>query len=199
MHRICVGAVALLWLVSGAGAARAQERTDDTVIAEEIEPRVIGTTGTTTLGFSGHLDRFASSERSTALNYAAQFDVARFLTRRIAARGGLAGTGSFGGDDADERPTGTGAPALHAFAGALYYFTPRSMLSPYAGAEYWAQVTQRAGRDAGSLVAVGGVQGAISSRASLFLEAGYGIGLTRGEDGETLSRVVGRIGVRLKL
>jgi len=129
--------------------------------------------------------------------YTVHVDVTRFLTDRIAIRGGLAGTGTFGGDDTDQ-PAGIGAPALHGTAGAVFYFSPQSMVSLYSGIDYWAQLTQRADSDAGSLVGTLGVQGAMSSRASIYLEGGYGLGLSTGEEDETLRRFVGRIGVRLK-
>lgn len=202
---------AIVWLLCGAAVAGAQDRArqpreglehqaiSSQAASEDIEPRVIGTPGTTIVGFSGYVDRFSSSERGLPTNYAAQIDVGRFVVRQIVVRGGLAGTGSLGGDDSEERATGSGAPALHAFAGALYFFTPQSMLSLFAGGEYWAQLTQRAAADAGSIVGMAGMQGALSSRASVFIEGGYGIGLTRGDEGETVSRFLGRIGVRLKL
>ena len=151
-----------------------------------------------TIGVSGYIDRFFSSERGLPTTYTAQIDISRFLTRKIAARGGLAGTGSVGGDDAEDLPTGSGAPALHGFAGVLYYFTPQSIVSAYAGVDYWAQLTQRAEADAGSIVGTLGLQGAMSSRVSAFVEGGYGPALTRGDDDERLWRVIGRVGVRLK-
>lgn len=148
------------------------------------------------VGFAGYVDHFFKQELPT--NYTAQIDVGRFLARKIVARGGLTGSGSFGGDASDDRPTGSGAPALHAFGGVLYYFTPESMVSLFAGGEYWAQLTEREEPDAGAAIGTVGLQGAVSSRASLFVEAGYGIGLTRSDDGERLSRFVGRLGIRLK-
>lgn len=150
------------------------------------------------IGLAGYVDRFSSSERELATHYTAQIDVGGFVAPRIVVRGGLAGTGRFGGEGSDDRPTGAGAPAVHAFGGALFYFTPQSMLSAYVGGEYWNQLTQRDGTDAGSLVGTLGLQGAMSSRASVFIEGGYGFGLTKGDDGETLSRFVGRLGIRLK-
>jgi hypothetical protein len=80
----------------------------------------------------------------------------------------------------------------------LYYFTPQSIVSAYAGVDYWAQLTQRAEADAGSIVGTLGLQGAMSSRVSAFVEGGYGPALTRGDDDERLWRVIGRVGVRLK-
>jgi hypothetical protein len=184
--------LAIALLAIGATAAHAQGESED------IEPRNIGTAGTMMIGLAGSLDRFSSPELDLPTNYSAHVDLGRFITRRIVARGGVVGTGSVGGDDADEQPTGSGAPALHVFGGVLYYFSPQSILSFYTGGEYWAQVTQRADRDAGSIVARAGVEGAVSSRASIFIDGGYGVGLTRDDDGERLSRFLGRVGVRLK-
>lgn len=164
--------------------------------SEDLEPRIIGTAGTTMVGMAGYVDKFFSSERVLPTNYTAQVDIGRFLTQRFVVRGGLAGSGSVGGEDSDDLATGSGAPALHGFGGLLYYFTPQSMTSLYSGAEYWAQFTQREAGDRGSIVGKVGLQGAVSSRASLFIEVGYGIGLARGD--EATSRFVGQIGVRLK-
>ncbi|HLG53849.1 MAG TPA: hypothetical protein VI485_00875 [Vicinamibacterales bacterium] len=150
------------------------------------------------IGLAGYVDRVFSSEDAFPTNYTVQIDVGRFLTRSLVLRGGLAGTGRFGGDGAEDLPTGPGAAALHAFVGALFYINPQSIVSLYAGGDYWAQLSQRAGRDAGSVIGTLGAQGAVSSRASLFIEGGYGIGLTKGDEGETRSRYVARLGVRLK-
>jgi hypothetical protein len=168
------------------------------VPSEDVEPRVIGTAGTLLVGLSGHVDQFFSSERRTPFNYSAQIDAGRFLTNAFVVRAGLRGSGSVGGDDAEDLATGSGAPALHAIGGFLYYLTPQSLVSLYVGGEYWAQLTQRRSPDAGSVIGVFGVQGAVSSRASLFVEAGYGIGLRKNDDEVRVTRIVGQIGVRLR-
>ena len=166
--------------------------------SEELEPRIIGTAGTMLTGFSGYIDRFFSSERGLPFNYSMQIDVGRFVTRTVVVRGGMRGSGSVGGDDADELLTGQGVPALHAFAGLIHYFTPQSMASFYAGADYWAQISQRDAADAGTIIGVAGVQGALSSRVSVFLEGGYGSALQKNDDDVRVTRFVGQIGVRLK-
>jgi hypothetical protein len=166
--------------------------------SEEVEPRVIGTTGTMLAGFSGFIDRSFSSEQDLPFNYNLQIDVGRFVTTRFVVRGGIRGTGSVGGDDSEDLPTGQGVPALHGFGGLLYHFTPQSIVSLYTGADYWGQLTQRNGPDTGAIVGVLGVQGALSSRVSLFVEGGYGTGLTKNDDDVRLTRAVGQIGVRLK-
>lgn len=173
-----------------AGPARAQ--------TEEIEPRTIAERGTTLVGFAGFIDKFYASEEALPINYSAQIDLARFVTSHFAIRGGLVGTGSARGENADDLTTGAGAPALHALAGVLYYLTPESMVSLYGGAEYWAQLTQRTSPDSGSLVGKAGIQAAASSRVSFFVEAGYGVRLTRDDEDQLMSRLVGQIGVRVK-
>jgi hypothetical protein len=196
--RIRIG-IAASWLLTGAILAHAQSQaTPPQVTSEEIEPRTIGTTGTTMIGLAGYVDGLSSSERALPTNYWAQLDVGRFIARHIVVRGGVAGTGRLRGDDSEDLPAGVGAPALHAVAGALYYFTPLSMVSLFAGGEYWAQLTRRAAGDRGWVVGAAGLQGAMSSRTSVFLEGGYGMGLTKGDEGETLSRFVARVGIRLK-
>jgi hypothetical protein len=72
------------------------------------------------------------------------------------------------------------------------------MASVYAGPAYWAQITGRDGPDAGFLVGLGGVEAALSSRATVFMEGGYGFGLTKTEDDATRQRFVARVGVRVK-
>lgn len=166
---------------------------------EEVEPRIIGVRGTLSLGIAGHAERAFSTESFFSTNYTAQSDASYFLTGKIVLRGGLAGSGSIGGDEDTTWPTGTGAPALHAFGGAHYYFTPRSIWSLYGGLDYWAQLTQRPANDRGMLVPTAGLQAAVSSRVSLFGEFGYGFGLARGSEGELVTRMSGRIGFRLRL
>jgi hypothetical protein len=165
---------------------------------EELEPRVVGAAGMLTMGFAGFVDRFNSTETLYATNYTAQVDVERFVTRRIAIRFGVLGSGGIGGDDTADQPTGPGTAAVHVGGGGLCYFTPDSMVSAYAGLEYWAQVTHRAANDRGTAVGKFGLQAAISSRASVFVEGGYGINLRRGDEGETITRIVGQLGLRIR-
>jgi len=166
---------------------------------EELEPRMVGRPGMTSVGMAGFADRFFSSEEELPTNYTAQVDILRFLTRRIAVRGGVVGSGSFGGETTEDAKAGSGAPALHGLGGVSFYFTPASMVSAYVGAEYWGQITQRSGRDVGSLIGTAGVQGAFSSRASFFIQGGYGARLNRGDDNELLTRFVGQIGLRIRM
>jgi hypothetical protein len=197
MIRPALAFLAML-IVAPAAAAQTPGAVATLVQAEEeIEPRTIGTSGTTLIGFSGFMDRFSSSETVLPTNFSAYVDVSRFITKRIVARFGVAGAGHFGGED-DDLPIGAGATAFHGFGGAHFYFTPESMVSLFAGAEYWTQITRRGESKAGAVVGKGGLQAAISSRASLFLEGGYGIDLTKGEDEEIVSRFVGQVGIRLK-
>jgi hypothetical protein len=70
------------------------------------------------------------------------------------------------------------------------------MWSPYAGAEYWTQLTQRAADDRGAVIGTLGLEGAVSRRLGLFMEAGYGLGFS-GPDEQT-TRLVARVGMRLK-
>jgi hypothetical protein len=164
---------------------------------EDLEPRTVGGPGVTTIGLSGFVDRYASSESTFPTHLSLNADVTRFMTTRFAVRGGLIGSTTFGGAD-DEPITGPGAAALHALGSVLFYFTPQSMASFYTGAEYRAQLTDRAEKDAGTLLGLGGLQAALSSRTSVFVQGGYGGRLTRGEEGEFQSRLVGEVGFRLR-
>ena len=190
--RVRLMAVAMTVLAGTAGA------TAQTTSSEEVEPKIIGTTGTMMTGVSGFIDRSFSSERALPFNYSMQIDAGRFITRSLVVRGGLRGTGSVGGDDSENLATGQGVPALHAFGGLLHYFTPQSIVSLYAGADYWAQLTQRDSPDSGWIVGLFGVQGALSSRVSLFLESGYGTALRKNDDDVRVTRIVGQVGVRLR-
>jgi hypothetical protein len=165
---------------------------------EDVEPRVIGTRGTTAIGLAGYADRISSEDDNLPLHLTLQVDVSHFLTKRIAVRGGVVGSGALGGDP-DDVATGVGVTSLHAFGAANYYFTPQSMASFYAGAGYWAQLTARDGADRGSILGLAGIEAAVSSRATLFMEGGYGIGLTKTDDGATRQRFIARLGVRVKL
>jgi hypothetical protein len=164
---------------------------------DDIEPRTIGARGRITLGFAGFVDRFASPEEDFPTHATLHVEVARFLTRRIAVIGGLTGSTSFGSDDEDSTG-GPGVAALHARGGALYYFTPDAMISAYAGTEYRAPLTARAERESGSVLGLGGLQAAISSRASVFVQGGYGARLTRGNEGELQRRLTADIGFRIR-
>jgi hypothetical protein len=148
---------------------------------EDVEPRVIGTPGTTALGLGGYADRITSEDDNLPLNLTLQVDVSHFLTKHLAVR------------------VGVGVPSVHAFGAAAWYFTPQSMASLYAGAGYWAQITARDGPDRGSILGLAGIEAALSARANVFVEGGYGVGLTRTEDGATRQRFVARLGVRVKL
>ena len=166
---------------------------------EDIEPRVIGTPGTMALGLAGSGDQITSGDDYLPFNLTLQVELSRFLTHSIAVRGGVVGSAALGGDS-DDRTDGTGQPALHAFGAGLYYFTPQSLASLYAGAGYWWQMTARGdSADAGSVLGLGGVEASVSSRATVFVEGGYGIGLTKSDDGATRQRFLARVGVRLKL
>ena len=187
----------LAGLLTFSSVSRAQAAASRPAVAEDVQPRSSGTSGTTLIGLGGHVDRVFTVEDDTSFNYTVHADVGHFLTRHVVIQGGVAGSGSIGGDT-DDLPAGSGAPALHAFGGALWYFTPRALASLYSGAEYWAQITQRSGPDAGAVLAKIGLQGALSSRASVFVEGGYGFGLTRNDEGAP-TRLVARFGVRFKL
>jgi hypothetical protein len=170
--------------------------------AEEVEPRIIGHTGVTLLGVSGTMSRFFSSEQLMAGTYTVQVDAHRFILSKVALRFGVVGTDAFGAadddDDDDDSSTSTSTTALEAIGGALYYFTPESIWSFYAGGEYRARLTSRFSGDAGSAGAIAGLQGALSARASFFVEGGYGLRLRRGDEGELQTRIVGLAGVRFR-
>lgn len=182
--------LAVVALLCTTAAAQAQ--------TEDVEPRVIGTRGATTIGVSGFLDTFASTENDFPWQATVLVDVNRFITSKIVARGGVIGSALFAGANADERPTGPGASAIHALGGLFYYFTPGAMVSLYSGAEYRVPLTDRADKEPGTLFGQLGLQAAVSSRASMFVQAGYGMRLTRGESDELQTRVAGEMGIRIR-
>ena len=164
---------------------------------EDVEPRTIGSSGTLLVGGAFHFDRVYSSERLLPLNFTLMGDVTKFVTPRLALRGGIVGSGSRGGDDAEERPTGVGVAALHGHGGLFFYLTPRSMWSLYVGGGYSSQLTQRDANDRGTVLGTLGLEGAISSRVHLFVDAAYGTGLSRGDENTT--RLTTYAGLRLRL
>ena len=174
-------------------------RAQDTAppVSEELEPRVVGAAGVTTIGLSGFIDKVSSPEDVFPWRATGQFDLTRFVTRRFAARIGLVGATSADGLDDDER-IGAAAPAFFATAAVLAYVTPSAVLSPYLGLEYRARLTDRPAKDAGVALGLAGAQAALSSRASMYLEAGYGVDLTRGSDDELRTRFVTMFGVRIR-
>lgn len=179
----------------------AQERPEqppEVRLEEEVEPRIIGRAGTLLIGFGASLDRAFSTEALMPLNYTVQIDAIRFVTNHIGVHVALAGSGSAGGDEDTVQPTGAGAPALRLRVGGLYFLTPKSMFSLYTGGAYSTQLTQRGDNAAGSIVANLGLQAALSSRAALFVEGGYGFGLRRGSEGELVTSIVGQLGVRFR-
>jgi hypothetical protein len=190
--------IVMLACLGSAGTASAQTAPAPP-LTEEVEPRVVGRQGMTSIGVAGFVDRVYSPEEIFTTNYTVHVDGARFITKRFAIRLGVAGTGAFGGDEDDDEPAGPGAPALHGSGGLLFYFTPDSMLSLYLGTEYSMQITRRSESDRGAVLGKAGIQGALSSRASFFIEGGFGAGVTRGSEGELLTRFVGQVGIRIKL
>jgi DNA-binding winged helix-turn-helix (wHTH) protein len=183
--------LAVVTLVLSAAPAYAQ--------TQDVEPRTVGGLGVNSIGVSGFIDKFMSSVETFPWHLTAHVDFTRFVSEKFAVRGGLIGATDFGGDeDEDSRVTGPGAWSLQAHGGLAYYFTPQSMASVYAGGEYRVPLTNRAEKDVGTVLGKGGVQAAISSRMSLFVEGGYGARLTRGTEDERQMRVVGELGVRIK-
>jgi hypothetical protein len=166
-------------------------------VGEELEPRVVGATGVTTMGLSGFIDKVSSSEDAFPWRATGHLELTRFVTAHFAARLGVLGSSTADGLDDDER-IGAAAPAFHATVAALAYFTPGAVISPYVGMEYRARLTERPEKDAGTVLAIGGVQAALSSRASVFVESGYGIDLTRGSDDELRTRFTTSFGVRIR-
>jgi hypothetical protein len=192
--RLVTAATILILITSAIASAQ----TTQPAAGEDLEPRTVGAPGTLLVGGAFHFDQVYSSERLLPFNYTLMGDVTRFLTPRIAVRGAVSGSGSRGGDedDAEDRPVGVGVPALHARAALLYYLTPTSMWSPYGGAEYSVQMTQRDGRSLGTAFGTLGLEGAISSRVHLFFEGGYGIG---SGGNENTTRLVSYVGLRVRL
>ena len=198
MRALRLALVALCLTVARNASAQEAPPILPSTSSEEIEPRAIATAGTTTVGISGSVDRFQSTEQRYPLNITAHLDVSRFVTSHIAIIAGVTGRSSIGGSESESHTRGLGVPALHAFGGALYYFTPQSMVSLYAGQSYWNQLTARSESDNGAIVGLVGVQAALSSRAMAFVEGGYGAEVSRGAEGEMRTRLLGRIGIRFR-
>jgi hypothetical protein len=177
-------------LVVAAGAARAQ--------TQDMQERSVGYAGAMQISFSGFADKFFSSDDTKPTIFSVQVEVGRFITERWVVRGGLIGSGRFGGDATDESGTGPGVASLYGFGGLSYYFTPQSLLSAYVGSDYSAQLTNREAGDRGTLLGKLGLQAVLSERLSAFLEGGYGISLTApaSDSGSRDQRFTGQIGFR---
>ena len=166
---------------------------------EDVEPRVVGAPGRTSIGLAGYADRITSEDDDLPFHLTLQVDVSHFLTTRIAVRGGVVGSGALGGDP-DDVPTGIGVTALHAFgAGELLLHAagrwPASTPAPATGPRSPPATAPTAARSSASAA-----WRRRSRRARrVFVEGGYGLGLTRTEDGATRQRFVARVGVRVKL
>lgn len=178
--------VSLVWLPSNVVFAQ----------TEDLEPRVVGSAGTTAIGLSGFLDKRMSSAGALPLDVTAQVEMMRFLASRLAVRGGVIGSARFGGDD--DAPESSDAQGLHARAGGLYYWTPQKMASLYTGGEYRVQVTDRADGDAGSVLGTAGFEALMSSRISVFAEGGWGVVLARDDSDRRRTRIVGEVGFRIR-
>lgn len=163
---------------------------------EDLEPRVVGSSGVMSLGVSGFVDKRMSSVDSFPFNLTAQVDVTRFVTNTLAVRGGLVGSASLGGDE--DEPSGTAAPALHVTAGGLHYWTPQKMASLYTGGEYRLQVTERIDGDAGSVFGIAGFEAALSSRTRVFVEGGWGVDVSLDDQDQRQTHIVGEIGFRIR-
>ena len=168
-------------------------------VEEEIEPRIIGRPGTTMVGVSGFVDRAFSTEALMPLNYTVEAGGLRFITTHIAIDAAVAGSGSFGGDASESVPAGTGVASLRLMAGALYFLRPRSMISLYGGGDYATQLSRRSGSERGVIVGKVGIQAAMSARAALFVEGGYGFAITTGSAGERVTRIQGLVGLRIRV
>ena len=189
-----VRAVCFLATLAGSVTGAAAQSTP---AVEELEPRIVGAAGVTTLGLSGFIDKVSSSEDAFPWRVTGHLDLTRFLTQHLAARLGVVGSSTADGLDDDER-IGAAAPAFHATVAALAYLTPGAVISPYVGTEYRARLTDRPEKDVGTVLGIGGVQAALSSRASVFVESGFGIDLTRGSDDELRTRFTTSFGVRIR-
>ncbi|MGE3273946.1 MAG: hypothetical protein AB7O67_02465 [Vicinamibacterales bacterium] len=183
-------------VASGVPPALAQDPPDSDRSSwnEELEPRIVGRRGMLRVDLGGYLDSVYAADDANPINLTLLGGVSRFFTDRVAFGGGLQGTARLGGDSGGDE-VGATAPALHATVGGAFYFSPQSIASFYVGADYWIQLTNREEGDAGSLVGKGGVEGALSSRATVFVEAGYGIGFTAADG--LPRRLVGRAGMRV--
>jgi len=203
-RRLAFSGFLILVFVARASLANGQtpERPPQVVtpaVEEEIEPRIIGRPGTTMIGISGFADRAFSTEALMPLNYTVEAGGLRFITNHIAVDAAVAGSGSFGGDDSVSVPTGTGVASLRLMAGGLYFLRPKSMISLYGGADYATQLTRRSGSERGVIVGKVGIQAAMSARAALFVEGGYGFAVTKGSAGERVNRIQGLVGLRIRV
>ena len=60
---------------------------NDQISSEDLEPRTIGSSGTTLVGIAGYVDKFSSSEDTFPGAYTVHVDVTRFVTDRLKEAG----------------------------------------------------------------------------------------------------------------
>src|SRR5688500_10789707 len=84
----CVSVALVLLLVT---VTSASAQGTPPVVGEEVEPRTIGGNGTLLVGGALHFDRVYSSERLLPLTFTVLGDLTKFLTPRLALRGGIVG------------------------------------------------------------------------------------------------------------
>jgi hypothetical protein len=163
-------ACAMVLLVAAAGTVRAQ--------TQQMQDRSVGYAGAMQIGISGFADKFFTTQDAQPTIFAVQVDIGRFITDRWVVRGGLVGSGRFGGDHTDDVGEGPGVASVYGFGGLSFYFTPQSLMSAYVGADYSAQLTNRVSGDRGTVLGKLGLQMVLSDRLSFFVEGGYGFSLT---------------------
>lgn len=164
------------------------------------EDRTVGRQGATQIGFSFSTISVSQgdSDIESPTVYYGNVEVGRFLTDRFVLRGGLSGIGTFGGDD--DSGEDFGFTQFSGLVGLLLYFSPSSVGSAYVGADYSFTLTNRVDGDNGTIYGRVGVQGAVTPRAAIFGEFGYGRQMySAPEFGEApdVSYIVTQFGLRL--
>lgn len=161
-----VSAVVLLVLLAHAGPAAAQ--TDETT-------RQVGRKGARQVSLSFATitqiisvgDEFGlSGGTSSSTSMFGAVDFGRFVTERLVLSFGIQGSGTIAEGQ---------SPLFYSQAGFLYYFTPQQVMSTYLGGDLSVPLTTINGeRPSSEAVGKVGVQAALKSNASIFVEGAYG-------------------------
>lgn len=156
-----------------------------TAFAQSAEgARSVGRKGATQLGiqFTTTTSLSTSGDGSVAstTNLFGGIDVGRFVTDKFLTRFGLSGFGQVGGQSFDfgDGSSSSGSNVSFNFlGGALFYLTPQKPQSFYIGGDISVPVSS-SGTGNPNVNGRLGIQAAIRSNASLFVEGGYGATLS---------------------
>lgn len=109
-------------------------------------------------------------------NFNATMDIGKFVSDSVVLKVGTIISGSFTIGEDEQAEGSFNAPTVNLLTGLLWYASPGSTGSFYAGADYFIQVNNRGegSKDKGSVFGRAGLQTLVRDNVALFVEGGYG-------------------------